>query len=96
MKNIFYSLLGILLFLTVSCGKPGEVKKMYSNDSITLYRFWYDEASYVYIAKLKGTTTLNYQNGEAMSSVVMDGKTISYTKRDVIYENDTIIIIKKK
>lgn len=90
MKNLIYIL---LIFVLFSCEDAGTLKKVDqgNNEQIEVYKYYYDDVSYVYIARFKDqanivSTTWKEQQGK---SVVTKGNV-------VIFENDSIQVILKK
>lgn len=100
----------LLLFIIgtiTSCTDPGTLEKfsaekpnlapcVIDGDTVALYQYYPYTGSPIWIAKLKQTTTLTYRVGKHNQSVVFVDKNQQYINGDVLLENDSIIIIKKK
>jgi hypothetical protein len=105
MKKLIF-LLVLFIGTISSCTDPGTVEKfstkepnlapcVIEGDTVALYQYYPYTGSSIWIAKLKQTTTITYHVGKRNESVVFIDKN-HYISGDVLLENDSIIIIKKK
>lgn len=97
MKKILYLL--IFSFLVNSCKEAGTKEKIGADyfDDVEIYRYYYEENEYVYVAKHKSspdiiTTTWSERNGK--TNTIRGAISIDSTN-NVLYENDSIIVIRK-
>lgn len=88
----------LILFMTffflVSCNEPQGttefVNKEDKNSKIEVYRYWYGHGSYVYVSRFK-----DEPNVQTTTWTERQGKTTVTKSNVVIYENDSIQIIRK-
>ena len=74
-------------------------------DTVDLYIYWPNNMTNIWIAKVRNSNTpivsLTYQEGKTQETVIIvnkdeDVKNNRYIKGDIISENDSVIVIKKK
>jgi hypothetical protein len=74
-------------------------------DTIDLYLYWPSNLTNIWIAKVRNSNppvvSLTYQEGKTQNTVIIvnkdnDVKNNRFIKGDIISENDSVIVIKKK
>lgn len=99
--SIFLIFSSIFLF---SCHNAGTLEEVAKNDSIAIYKYYYARSfnKFVYVSKLSDTnvTTLTYPIGNGNYTTIIDDRKLKtkvyYNVEDVLYENDSILLIKKR
>lgn len=95
MKTIRLTLFLLLSVMMISCetkpvGTLEDVDQA-KNDSIEVYRYHFREGDWVYVSRFK-----NCPNIVTTTYKVKEGKTTVNRGNIIIYENDSIQIIRKK
>lgn len=99
MKKSILLIASILLVLT-SCTPAGTVENVDrgDNDSINLVRYYYADGNSIYLATMKqkpNVITATYQTGGKNKTTHIDVTITPESKNEVIYENDSILVIRK-
>jgi len=112
MKKIIGIIVVLFLFTscekqgTLTESKATQNKPCVINgDTVDLYVYWPDPMSSIWIAKVRNSNkpvlSLTYSEGKTHETVIIvnkdeDVKNNRYIKGDIISENDSVIVIKKK
>ena len=87
-----YILNFILVICLISCEKAGTIVQVDNgrNSNIEVFRYYYQDGSFVYVSRFK-----NSKNVQTTTWTESDGESTDTRANVVIYENDSIKVIKK-
>lgn len=89
----------VALFFITACTEAGTKEKVGADyfDDVEIYRYYYDDGDFVYVAKHKSSpdiTTTTWRESHGKTSTTRGAISIDSTNT-VLYENDSIIVIRK-
>ncbi len=90
-KIIIASIIAVIFTACTPAGTMEMVSPLSDTSNVEVYRYYYDKGCWVYISRFK-----DQPNIQTTTWTVRHGKTSTTMGNVVIYENDSIQIIRKK
>ena len=103
MRNTIFGMLGFLVIMLTSC-TPGETTKILNGNesslpdelkNLKIYSIETGRGKNIYVAVMNNKILSTSENGKNPTNVVNITDSYSYSKSDIISENDSIIVLRK-